>query len=100
MSHKPKDLENLLKNKFGFQAAKNRSDDHRYFVLQLPGLPPIHTKISHSKKDIRARLAAKIARQMRVRGPFFDLMMKCKRDRQAYYQQIQTDPFPPFDQLL
>jgi hypothetical protein len=100
MPSSPRELERLLTGKFAFRLAKSRSKDHRYYVLQLEGLPPIRTKVSHSKKQIGATLEAKIARQMRVAKRFWDLMMNCQRDRDAYYEQVRNDPQPPWDILL
>jgi hypothetical protein len=100
MPRKPREIERLLQTKFGFAPAPHRSDDHRCFVLQLDNFPPIYTKVSHSKREIGPKLEAKIARQMRVRHPFFELMMGCKKSRQDYYKQLQSDPFPPFDIIL
>ena len=100
MPLKPRDVEKLLKNKLGFQPAKTRSDDHRYYVLQLDGLPPIHTKVSHTKAEIGPNLESKIARQMRVRGAFFALLLNCQRGRRDYERQVRDDPYPPFGILL
>src|SRR5713101_5136753 len=100
MPRKPRDIEKALTTKFGFTPASSRSSDHRCYELTLPGLPPIHTKLSHSKADIGPNLEGKIARQMRVRKPFFDSMMKCHKTRDEYYAQIRADPYPPFDVLL
>lgn len=96
----PRQLESILQNKFGFVPAKHRSKDHRYYVLVIPGLPPIQTKVSHSKKLIRARLEAKIARQMRVHKPFYDEMVSCVIGRDAYYLKVVADPHPPFNVRL
>jgi hypothetical protein len=100
MSLKPKKLEQLLRSKFGFLPAKSRSKDHRCYELSLDGLPPIHTKVSHSKKDIGSNLLAKIARQMRVHKPFFDEMMGCTIDKQTYENQIRVSPYPPFENII
>jgi len=97
MPRKSRELESLLLSKFGFTRAEERSSDHRWYELNLPGLPTIATKFSHSNKDIGATLEGLIARQLRVRKPFFTGMIDCTRSRQDYYQQVQQDPFPPFD---
>lgn len=100
MSLKPRDIEKVLKTKLAFVKAKNRSDDHRCYELQLPGLPLIHTKVSHTKAEIRKGLAGMIARQLRLRMPFFDALIKCKKTRQEYEEQVRRDPYPPFDVIL
>lgn len=97
MSIKPKELENLLEYKFGFSLAKGHSSDHRWYELKLPGLPTILTKVSHSRKPINPRLEGKIARQLRVRKAYYVGMVSCKNSREDYYQQVRTDPYPPFD---
>jgi hypothetical protein len=97
MPIKPKALENLLQNKFGFLPAKGHSSDHRWYELQLPGIPKILTKVSHSREPINTNLEGKIARQLRVRKPYYEGMMACTNSRDAYYQLVTEDPFPPFD---
>jgi hypothetical protein len=44
MPIKPKDLEKLLMNKLHFSPAEEHSEDHRWYELQLLGLPVILTK--------------------------------------------------------
>jgi hypothetical protein len=97
MPIKPGKLQKLLTAKFGFVQAKSRSDDHRYFELCLVGLPPIRTKVSHSKTEIGSALEAKIARQLRVHKKFYVEMMGCTRSQADYYGQIRNDPYPPFE---
>src|SRR5438552_17005712 len=93
MAVKRRHLEQLLQTKFGFVEAPNRSDDHRCYQLVLAGLAPIHTKVSHNVKDIGPKLQGIIARQLLVRGPFFEEMLGCTKGRAEYYRQVQTDPF-------
>ncbi len=100
MPRKPKEIEDIITGKLGFSPAPSHSDDHRWYQLQIPGLPLITTKLSHSKKEVRAKLEGKIARQLRIRGPFYELVMTCKRDGQQYRQQVSDDPHPPFSVLL
>ena len=92
----PTDLEHILLYKFDFSEAK-QGRDHKWYELQLEGLPVIMTKISHSNNEIHTRLEGKIARQMRVRAPFFKQMISCTRSREQYYAQVRVDPYPPFD---
>jgi hypothetical protein len=94
---KPRELEKTLQGKFDFSPAPNRSSDHRWYELTLPGLPTIATKVSHSRKEIGRNLEGKIARQLRVRKKFFQEMVACTQSQQDYYQQVRTDPYPPFD---
>jgi hypothetical protein len=100
MPFEPREIERLLQNKFGFSEATSRSSDHRWYELRLSGLPVILTKVSHSKGTLSPNLEGKIARQLRVRGPYFREMMNCTRSREEYYQQVQTDPYPPWDKLF
>ena len=97
MPRKTRDVESLLQSKYGFTEAKERSRDHRWYGLNLPGLPTIATKFSHSNQDINPALESKIARQLRVRKPYFVGMVDCTHSKQDYYRQVQQDPFPPFD---
>lgn len=97
MPRKPSDLETVLQRKFGFAPAREHSSDHRWYELRLPGLPPILTKVSHGRKEITAKLEGKIARQLRVRGPYLQEMLDCSHSREEYYQKLRDDPFPPFD---
>ena len=60
MPLKPQEVESILQSKFGFTEAKGHSDDHRWFVLRLEGLPDIMTKLSHSRRDIGKGLEGKI----------------------------------------
>jgi hypothetical protein len=97
MPYKPREIENRLQNKFGFTPAREHSSDHHWYELRLPGLPPILTKVSHQKADVGKAVESQMARQLRVRTPYFRGMMDCTRTREDYYQQVQDDPFPPFD---
>jgi hypothetical protein len=100
MAFKSSEIERLLQSKFGFSPAKGHSSDHRWYELQLPGLPVILTKVSHSKAEIGSNLESKIARQLRVRRPFFEEMIVCTKGLDEYKHQVQTDPYPPFDVRL
>lgn len=74
--------------------------DHKWFVLQFDGLPPIRTKLSHNKKEVKAGLEGKIVKQLRVKKIFFNGLMDCTKSREDYEKQLRTDPFPPFDVLI
>ena len=101
MPHKPREIESLLQNKFGFgQKAGGRGKDHRWYELQLKDLPPIRTKVSHSTEDIGFALESKIAKQLRVRKPYFDGMMDCTNSSTDYQRQVRDDPFPPWNMLI
>ena len=90
----------LLKSKFAFVDSPNRSRDHRWVELKLLGLPLIVTFFSHGQQSISDALWAKIARQLRVRAPYLAGMVECTNSREAYYDQVRTDPMPPWDELL
>lgn len=74
--------------------------DHKWFVLQFRGLPPIRTKLSNNNKDIGSGLESRISKQLRVRKQFFIGLMDCSKRLEEYEAQIRTDPYPPFDQLF
>jgi hypothetical protein len=94
MPIKPRDLEDLLVNKFNFSPAKGHSSDHRWYELRLPGLPVIATYVSHGKEEIRDKLEGKIIRQLRVRKTYFQGMISCSNNRADYYKQVRDDPYP------
>jgi len=97
MSIKTRDLERLLQNKFNFRPSETHSQDHLWYELQIPGLPVIATKVSHGMKELTENLEALIARQLRVRIPFFRKMFNCSRDLDDYKKKIYSDPYPPFN---
>ena len=96
MPYKPREIESKLTGKFGFVEDDVRDPDHRWYVLKLKGLPPIRTKVSHSKAEIRKRLEGKISREIHVRNSYFKDMMDCTNSREDYYNQVRTAPYPPF----
>jgi hypothetical protein len=91
-----RDFESKLQTKFGFVEDKRRSVDHKWYTLQLDGLPVITTKVSHSGRDITDDIAHFIARQLKVRHQFLRGMIDCTRSRQDYTDQVRRDPQPPF----
>jgi hypothetical protein len=97
MPYRPRDIESVLLNKFDFSRAEGHSSDHRWFEIRLPGLPCILTKVSQGRRETTRGLESKIARQLRVRRTFFRGMMDCTNEREDYYQQVQEDPYPPFN---
>lgn len=94
MTYRPREVESCLQSKFGF----NRDNrDHRFYILELPNLPPIRTKVSHSRKPIPPQILSLIARQLRVRTPYFRGMINCTNNLDDYQRQITEDPYPPWD---
>lgn len=96
MSIRNRDFEDLLQTKFGFVRTQ-KEQGHRWYTLKLDGLPVIATRASHGKEEIAGNLENIIAKQMRVRVPFWRGMMQCTNSRENYYKQVRTDPFPPWD---
>lgn len=94
MAHKTRDIERSLTDKFGFQLDMSH---HRYLSLALPGLPTIRTRLSHGVREYGKKLESLVARQLHVRTSFFVEMIDCTRSREDYYEQVQNDPYPPFD---
>ena len=94
---KPSDLEAMLERKLGFTRSGAHSSDHRWYELRLPDLPPIRTKVSHSKQAIGSLIEGKVARQLRVRGPYLQELLVCTKSRDEYCQQVKDEPFPPWD---
>jgi hypothetical protein len=97
MPIKIRDFENLLQSKFGFNLSGTRSKDHRWYELQIPGLPIIATKVSHGMKEFSNNLEAIIAKQLRVRRNFFREMFACSKNSDDYQKKVTEDPYPPFN---
>ena len=97
MPRKPREIEDKLRNKFGFTEARAHSGDHRWYELRLEGLPVILTKISHSKAEIGTKLEGMIARQLRVTKKYLDGMIDCTNSNDDYRRQVTNHPTPPFD---
>jgi len=84
---------------YGFVDVKGHELNHTWLTLAVPGAPrPVFTKIEHHKKALGDVLVGRIARQLRVRKPFFDEMIRCTKSREQYIRQVRDDPFPPWDQ--
>jgi len=97
MPMKIRDLESLLQSKFNFKPSKTRSKDHRWYELEIPGLPIIATKVSHGIKELSDNLEAIIAKQLRVRIKFFRKMFDCSKNLNDYQKKVTEDPYPPFN---
>jgi len=97
MPIKIRDFESLLQSKFGFNPSETRSKDHRWYELQIPGLPIIATKVSHGMKELSNNLEARIAKQLRVHINFFREMFACSKNSNDYQTKITEDPYPPFN---
>lgn len=100
MGLKPSLVESRLLNKFEFDEDAGHEKGHKWYVLRLPGLQPVRTKLSHNKKELTAFLEGEMAKQLRVRRMFFVEMMSCTKSRDEYYSSIRTDPFPPWSQRV
>ncbi len=99
MARDNREVENTLLNKFAFTRA-DKSVDHRWVRLVLPGLPAILTKFSHTREDIGERLWKKIAVQLRVQSSYLSGMIDCRNSQQDYYAKVRTDPQPPWTHLI
>lgn len=84
-------------NKFGFTQSESRSTDHRWYELHLEGLPIIATRVSRNNNDIGSKLEGMIARQLRVRNPFFKEMIECTKSKEDYEHQVRNAPYPPWE---
>lgn len=97
MPYKPIEVEGMLKTKLKMIV---EDADHKWFTMELDGLPPIRTKLPNHREDIRDKLESRIYKQLRVRKPFFRALMDCTKYREDYEKQIREDPYPPFNVLL
>lgn len=100
MPYKPKEVEALLETKFGFTPAPSHEKNHTWYVLMLPELPPIRTKVEHHRRPIGSKLEGRMARQMRVRPAFYRQMLDCTQSCENYYSKVREDPYPPFEILV
>ena len=98
MVHRPGEIASRLQSKFAFVEDDSRSKDHKCFVLRLDGLPPIRTKVSHSRSDVRDKLLGIMAKELQVRTTFLNGMLDCSNSRDDYENQVRTDPFPGWPQ--
>ena len=96
MPRRNRDVEDSLLTKFHFSRCDTMGDDHRWVVLKLAGLPPIHTCFSHTKETIGPVLWKKIAGQLKVRGHYLDEMVGCTKSCEDYVKQVREAPFPPW----
>jgi hypothetical protein len=97
MPYRPREVEGMLSIKLNM-AIENA--DHKWFTLEINGLPPIRTKLPNHIEDIRDQLESKIHKQLHVRKKFFRGLMDCTKNRADYEEQIRRDPYPPFDKLV
>lgn len=99
MARDNREVEATLLSKFAFTRSK-KAADHRWVELTLPGLPSIKTKFSHTRQDISDSLWRMIASQLRVHSSYLNGMIDCTNSQTAYYQQVRTDPHPPWTHLM
>lgn len=97
MGLKYRQLERLLRDKFSFVRDEDHAVDHKYYVLEISDGPTIRTKVSHGSGELSKGLEGKIAKQLRVRTPFFREMVSCTKDSDQYRSQVLSDPYPPFE---
>ena len=96
MGLKYRKLEKLLRNKFCFVRAKHHAVDHKWYELEISDGPTIRTKVSHGSGELGEYLEGKIAKQLRVRTPFFREMMSFRKDFDDYCSKVLNDPYSPF----
>lgn len=97
MPYKPFEIEGMLIGKLKMSTL---NADHKWFFLQLQGLPPIRTKLPNHKEDIGIKLESRIFKQLRVRKTFFHELMDCTKTLPDYEKMIREDPYPPLSNLL
>lgn len=96
MPHKPGAILRVLQSKFGFSYDELRENSHSWLMLQLPGGHRVRTKLSRHKEVVGRPLEGRMARQLRVRGPYFEGMLQCTHSREDYIRQVMSDPYPPW----
>jgi hypothetical protein len=94
---KPQEVEALLVAKFHF--TKKRKSGHVHYELRIEGVPPIRTHVSNKHSEgntVGEGLFHALARELYVRRPFLDGMLRCTNSCEAYYKILHDDPYPPF----
>lgn len=89
MPFKPGVIEEKLQVKFRFVFESDKKK-HRNYVLQLDGLPPVRTHVSHSREEIRDKLLGVIARELRVDCSYFKGMISCNHTQAEYHQRLRA----------
>jgi hypothetical protein len=100
MPLRPNEIERCLLHKLKFERAKTHEAGHRWYVRYLDGLPPIRTKVSHSRDPISPGVEHAMSHQLHVRKPFFIEVVSCAKSREEYENQVRTDPYPPLGQRI
>lgn len=91
-----KEILRLLRQKFKFADVKDR-DGHIHLKLEIPGLAPIVTKVSHPKSTratVGKVLESKMARQLGVDTPYFREMLSCTHSCDDYYDRLKAKQPP------
>ena len=89
MPIKTKELESKLVHKFGFELAKGKSVDHRWYKLVIPGCIPVMTKMSHGITELSTHLEGLIARQLKVNRKYLVGMIECTNSADSYIDIIK-----------
>lgn len=86
------EIAQILRRKFKFEDAKEKKKEI-YLRLELPGVAPIVTHVSHNKSTrttVGKVLEGKMARQLRVDTPYFKGMLQCTISCEDYYQRLKN----------
>lgn len=89
MPLKTRELESKLVHKFGFELATEKSDDHRWYKLVIPGCMPILTKVSHGIKELSVDLESMVAKQLKVKRKYLIGMVECTNSADSYKEIIK-----------
>ena len=92
ISLKAKDIEAALKKK-GYEKAKNRSTDHKYYVLVINNIKQnVYTKISHGMKDVPSWLINEMTSQLKMPDiNYLKDYVNCDIERDEYIQMLLDD---------
>ncbi len=91
-----KQILRTLRSKFKFTDVKGKHADI-YVKLDLPGVEPVVTKVSHPKstrKTVGKTLEGLMAKQLRVETPYFRDMIGCTRSQEEYYARLKSEQPP------
>lgn len=83
-----KSYQNLKKK--GFEDSPNKSIDHKWLELFYDGKLILHTKMSHSAKDLDNYLIKQMSHQCKLEKVDFLDLVKCPLSKEAYLEILKN----------
>ncbi len=91
---KVRDVKALLAE-LGFKKDDTAGDSHEFYSRYVPGVGQVSTHFSHGETELKERLIAAVAGQLRVTGSYLKAMLDGKKTCEDWVKQIQTNPAGP-----